>query len=187
MALAIWYGWNLPAGMEPNLDETVYFDPPDFNYPFGAHVAEVEIDELTGQVDLVRYVAVNDVGNVGNSKIVEGQFQGSITHGVGQALMEQAIYDDQGQLLTNSFLTYAIPRASDLPNYRIERTVTPTMHNALGAKGAGEIGTEASAASIGNAVCDALADLGIKHLDMPFTAEKIWRAMQAAKVPVSVK
>lgn len=181
MALTIWYGWTLPPGMEPNLDATVNFDPPDFNYPFGAHVAEIEIDEATGQPELVRYFAVNDAGVVGNAKIIEGLFQGSITHGLGQALMEHAVYDDQGQLLTHNFATYTIPKASDVLNYTIERTVTPTPHNPLGAKGAGELGTDAATSSFGNAVHDALADLGIKHIDMPFTAEKIWRAMREAR------
>lgn len=181
VALMIWYGWNLPAGMEPNLEETSFFDPPDFNYPFGAHAAVVEIDEQTGELELIRYVAVNDVGNVGNPLVVDGQFHGSIAHGVGQALMEEAVFDDNGQLVTNSLSEYALPKAEDLPFFELERTVTPSPHNALGIKGAGEAATVPVTAAISSAVCDALADLGVKHMAMPFTAEKIWQAMRSAK------
>lgn len=182
MALVLWYGWNLPPGIEPGLDESAYFDPPDFNFPFGTHVAVVEVDERSGQVDLVRYVAVNDAGNIGNPLVVQGQVEGSIAHAIGQALMEQAVYDKQGNLLTNSFQTYAIPRADDLPRYELDNTVTPTPHNALGAKGAGEIATVPPAAAIVNAVCDALSYLDIKHIDMPLTAEKVWRTIRDAKI-----
>jgi carbon-monoxide dehydrogenase large subunit len=182
MALILWYGWNLPAEIEPGLDESTYFDPPDFNFPFGTHVAVVEVDERTGQVDLVRYIAVNDAGNVGNPLVVDGQIEGSIAHAIGQACMEQAIYDRQGHLLTNSFQTYAIPRAADLPRYELDRTVTPTPHNKLGAKGAGEIATVPPAAAIVNAVCDALSYLGVKHIDMPLTPEKVWQTIRDAKI-----
>jgi len=182
MALALWYGWNLPPGVEPGLDESTYFDPPDFNFPFGTHVAVVEVDENTGQVDLVRYIAVNDVGNIGNPLVVTGQIEGSIAHAIGQAFMEQAIYDEQGHLLTNSFQTYAIPRAADLPCYELDHTVTPTPHNTLGAKGAGEIATVPPAAAIVNAVCDALSYLEVEHIDMPLTPEKVWRTIRDAKI-----
>jgi carbon-monoxide dehydrogenase large subunit len=181
MALALWYGWNLPPEIEPGLDESTYFDPPDFNFPFGTHVAVVEVEERTGEVDLVRYVAVNDAGNVGNPLVVNGQYEGSIAHAIGQAFMEHAIYDNQGNLLTNSFQTYAIPRAADLPRYELDRTVTPTPHNKLGAKGAGEIATVPPAAAIVNAVCDALSYLGVKHIDMPLTPEKVWQTIRDAK------
>jgi carbon-monoxide dehydrogenase large subunit len=185
MALELWYSWNLPTGMEPTLDFTTFFDPPDFNFPFGTHIAVVEIDEQTGQIDLLRYIAVNDVGNVGNPLVVNGQIEGSIAHGIGQALMEQAIYDEQGKLLTDELLTYALPKATDVPVYELDRTVTPTPHNALGVKGAGEIATVPSTAAICNAICDALSDLGIKHIDMPVTAEKVWHAMREARGPSS--
>lgn len=181
MAMALWYGWHLPPGMEPALDETSYFDPPDFNYPFGTHVAVVEVDEHTGAVELVRYVAVNDVGPVGNPAVVDGQFEGSIVHGVGQALMEHARYDADGTLLTADLSTYALPRATDVPFFLLERTVTPSPHSALGAKGAGEVATVPPAAAVTNAVCDALSALGVRHLDMPLTAEKIWSVMAAAR------
>ncbi len=181
MALGVWYGWELPSGMEPNLDETTFFDPPDFNYPFGSHIAIVEIDETTGKVDLVRFVAVNDMGNVANSMVMDGQIHGGIAHGVGQALYERAIYDDQGHLLSDSFMDYTLPRPSHLPSFEIDRTVTPTPHNALGAKGGGEVGTVGAAAAVANAVVDALSDLGVKHIDMPLTPEKVWRVMRDAK------
>jgi carbon-monoxide dehydrogenase large subunit len=177
MAMALWYGWNLSPDMEPSIDVTTFFDPPDFNYPFGSHVAVVELDEETGQIDLVKYVAVNDTGPVGNPLVVDGQIEGSIVHGIGQVLMEQARYDDKGHLLTDDFRTYAIPRATDAPFFLLDRTVTPSPHNPLGVKGAGEIATVPAAAAISNAICNALAPLGIQHVDMPITAEKIWGAL----------
>ncbi|HWS39198.1 MAG TPA: xanthine dehydrogenase family protein molybdopterin-binding subunit [Actinoplanes sp.] len=179
MAMALWYGWDLPPGMEPAIDVTTTFDPADFNYPYGAHIAIVEVDEVTGDVELVRYIAVNDVGPVGNPLVVDGQIEGSIVHGVGQALMEVARYDETGALLTDNLHKYAIPRASDVPFFEMDRTETPTPHNPLGAKGAGEAATVPTAAAVTNAVCDALAGFGVEHLDMPLTAETVWRAMNA--------
>ena len=181
VAIAIWYGWDLPEGMEPNVESSVIFDPPDFNYPAGAHVAVVEIDELTGEVKIVDYVAVSDVGTVANPMVIDGQVHGGVVHGVGQALMEKAVYGEDGRLLTDSLMTYALPRATHLVNLTLDRLETPTPHNALGAKGAGEIGTVGAAAAIGNAVCDALSDLGITHLDMPYTPERVWQALRAAQ------
>lgn len=181
VALALWYAWDIPAGMEPTLEHTSFFDPPDFNYPYGCHTAEVELDEQTGQVEVIRYVAVNDVGVIGNPLVVEGQFQGAITFGLGEALLEQAIYSDEGRLLTTTFSEYPLPRATGVPNFELGALVTPTPHTELGAKGAGEVGTVGAAAAISNAICDALADLGLKHLDMPMTPEKIWRAIREAK------
>lgn len=178
IAQALWFAWDLPAGVEPGLETTTYWDPADFNFPFGTHVAMVEIDDETGQVDLVRYVSVDDVGNVANPKIVEGQMHGSITFGVGPALLEEVVYDERGHLLSDSFLTYAVPRPSRLPTYELDRTVTPTPLNPLGAKGAGDVSQPAVAPAIVNAICDALGDLGVRHLDIPVTPEKIWRAMQ---------
>ncbi|MEJ7651983.1 MAG: molybdopterin cofactor-binding domain-containing protein [Chloroflexia bacterium] len=126
-------------GAEPGLHNV--FDPPDFNYPFGSHAAVVEIDERTGHVSLVKYAAVSDVGNPVNPMVVEGQVHGGIAHGFGQAMFEQAVYDDDGHLLTDNLTEYPLPRASQLPNFDIDSTVTPTPHNPLGAKGAGEVGT----------------------------------------------
>jgi carbon-monoxide dehydrogenase large subunit len=177
IAQALWFAWDLPAGVEPGLETTAYFDPADFNFPFGTHVAVVEIDEQTGAVDVVRYVAVDDVGNVANPGVVEGQMHGSIGFGIGPALMEEVIYAPDGDLVTTGFRTYAIPRPSQLPHYELDRTVTPTPLNAMGAKGAGDISQPAVAPAVVNAVCDALDDLGVRHIDIPVTPEKVWRAM----------
>jgi carbon-monoxide dehydrogenase large subunit len=178
IAQALWLAWDLPAGVEPGLETTAYFDPADFNFPFGSHVAVVEIDEQTGAADLVRYVAVDDVGNVANPGVVDGQMHGSIGFGVGPALMEELLYDEKGQFVTSGYRTYAVPRPSQLPNYELDRTVTPTPLNAMGAKGAGDISQPAVAPAIVNAVLDALDDLGVRHLDIPVTPEKIWRVLQ---------
>jgi carbon-monoxide dehydrogenase large subunit len=167
--------------MEPYLDATAYHDTPNTTWPFGTHIAVVEVDEETGEVDLVRYVAVDDVGNKINPMIVDGQLHGGIAQGVGQALWEGAVYDDNGQLLTGSMLDYALPRASWMPWLELDETVTPTPVNPLGVKGVGEAGTIASTAAAANAVIDALSPLGIRHVDMPLTAQTVWRAIQAAK------
>jgi len=174
----VWFAWDLPPGMEPGLEATEYFNPSDFNFPFGSHVALVEVDEDTGAVDVVKYVCVDDVGNVGNSRIVEGQMHGSVAFGFGPALMEQVVYDDAGHLLTRDLTTYPVPRASQMPTFEMERTVTPTPINSLGAKGAGDVSNPAVAPAIVNAVCDALSDLGVRHIDIPVTPEKIWQLMQ---------
>jgi aerobic carbon-monoxide dehydrogenase large subunit len=174
-------GYDLPEGEEPYLDDTYYYDPPSCTFPFGTHVAVVEIDAETGEVKLQRYVAVDDVGRVINPLIVDGQVQGGITQGVAQALWEGAAYDEDGQLLTSSMMDYAVPKADFLPKLEVERTETPTDLNPLGVKGAGETGTIASTPAVVNAVVDALAPLGIRHLDMPLTPERVWRAMQAAR------
>ena len=177
IAFALDLGFSLPAGMDPYLDETVYHDTPNCTWPFGTHIAIVEIDEETGKVDLVRYVAVDDVGKKINPMIVDGQLHGGIAQGVGQALWEGAVYGDDGQLLSGSMLDYAIPRASWFPNFELGETVTPSPVNPLGVKGVGEAGAIASTAAVSNAVIDALSPFGIRHLDMPYTAPKVWRAM----------
>ncbi|NHC36143.1 xanthine dehydrogenase family protein molybdopterin-binding subunit [Scytonema millei] len=177
IALALWYAWDLPAGMEPGLEAIAYFDPPDFNYPFGTHIALVEIDEQTAQIEVVRYVAVDDFGNVGNPTIVDGQTHGNIHFGISQALFEEAVYDRDGRILTDEFTTYAIAKASQLPKFELDRTVTPTPHNPLGAKGAGDVSITAVPPAIVNAICNALSDLGVTHIDMPVTPEKVWRMM----------
>jgi carbon-monoxide dehydrogenase large subunit len=181
IAFALDLGFSLPEGMEPYLDETVYHDTENCTFPFGTHIAIVEVDEETGHVDLVRYVAVDDVGNKINPMIVDGQLHGGIAQGVGQALWEGAVYSDDGQLLSGSMLDYALPRASWFPKLELGETVTPSPVNPLGVKGVGEAGTIASTAAVANAVVDALGPLGIKHLDMPFTPARVWAAMQAAK------
>jgi aerobic carbon-monoxide dehydrogenase large subunit len=179
IAFALDLGFSLPEGMEPYLDETAYHDTPNCTWPFGTHVAVVEVDEETGKVDLVRYVAVDDVGKKINPMIVDGQLHGGIAQGVGQALWEEAVYGDDGQLLSGSMLDYALPRASWLPNLELAETVTPSPVNPIGVKGVGEAGTIASTAAVANAMMDALKPFGIRHLDMPFTAPKVWRAMHS--------
>jgi aerobic carbon-monoxide dehydrogenase large subunit len=181
IAFALDLGFSLPEGMEPYLDETVYHDTPNCTWPFGTHVAVVEIDEETGKVDLVRYVAVDDVGKKINPMIVDGQLHGGIVQGVGQALWEGAVYGQDGQLLSGSMLDYALPKASWLPHLELDETVTPSPVNPLGVKGVGEAGAIASTAAVANAVIDALAPFGIRHLDMPYTPQTVWRAMHAAK------
>jgi carbon-monoxide dehydrogenase large subunit len=181
IAFAIDLGFSLPADMEPYLDETAYHDTPNCTWPFGTHIALVEVDEETGAVDLVRYVAVDDVGKKINPLIVDGQLHGGIAQGVGQALWEGAIYGEDGQLLSGSMLDYAMPRASWFPNLELDETVTPSPVNPLGVKGVGEAGAIASTAAVANAVVDALSPLGIRHLDMPYTPQTVWRAIQGAK------
>jgi carbon-monoxide dehydrogenase large subunit len=163
--------------MEPFLDETTYYDPPNCTFPFGTHICVVEIDADTGKVTPLRYVAVDDVGRVINPLIVDGQLHGGIAQGMAQALYEGAVYDENGQLLTGSLMDYAIPKAAMVPHYELDRTETPSPVNPMGVKGAGEAGTIASGAAVANAVVDALSHLGIRHLDMPYTAEKVWRAI----------
>ena len=181
IAFALDLAFSVPEGMEPYLDETAYWDTPNCTWPFGTHIAVVEIDEETGETELVRYVAVDDVGNKINPMIVDGQLHGGIAQGVGQALWEQAVYDDDGQLLSGSLMDYAVPRASWFPQFELDETVTPSPVNPLGVKGVGEAGCIASTAAVANAVNDALSARGIRHLDMPFTPQKVWKALQGSK------
>lgn len=169
---------TLPAEMEPGLEATTFFEPSNFTYPFGTHICVVEIDAETGDVKLVRYIAVDDCGNVINPLLVEGQVQGGIVQSVGQALLEEAVYDDQGQLITGELMDYALPRASDMCWIETERTVTPTPVNPMGVKGVGEAGTIGATPALAGAVADALAPFGIRHVDMPFKREKIWQLMR---------
>jgi carbon-monoxide dehydrogenase large subunit len=168
----------MPQGMEPGLDETSFYDPSNFTYPFGTHIAVVEIDGDTGAVKLDRFVAVDDFGNVVNPMLVEGQMHGGIAQGTAQALWEEVAYDDNGQLLTGSLMDYGVPKADMLPMYETDRTVTPSPVNPLGVKGAGEAGCIGSPPAVVNAVVDALAPFGVTHLDMPLTPARVWRAMQ---------
>ncbi|MDH4118192.1 MAG: xanthine dehydrogenase family protein molybdopterin-binding subunit [Acidimicrobiia bacterium] len=180
LAFALTTADNLPEGMEPGLEATSFYDPANFTFPCSAHVAQVEIDRDTGEVTVVSYAAVDDVGNVVNPMIVEGQILGGIAQGVGQALWEHGMYDDSGQLLAGSMMDYAMPRADGFPPIAVDRIETPSPHNPLGIKGAGEMGTIAGTATISSAVLDALAPLGIRYLEMPLTAEKIHDAIVAA-------
>ncbi len=170
-----------PEGMESGLEESVTFTPPNATWPFGSHLAVVEVDDTTGDVKLLDYFAADDCGNVINPMIVAGQVHGGIAQGVGQALFEDAVYDADGNLLTGSLVDYIIPTAGDLPSFHTARTVTPTDVNPLGVKGIGEAGTIASAQTIVNAVVDALAPLGVKHIDMPLRPKRVWQAIQDAK------
>ena len=169
---------NLPAGVEPGLEASSFFEPENFTFPFGAHICAVEVDPDTGEVAIRKYVAVDDCGNQINPLLVEGQVQGGIAHSIGQALFEQTIYDENGQLLTGEFMDYAIPRATDIPEYTLGSTVTPSPVNPLGVKGVGEAGTIGATPAIANAVIDALEPLGVVHLDLPMTPERIWRAIK---------
>ena len=178
ISLAAYLAHSMPAGLEPGLEATSFFDPSNFTFPFGTHIAVVEVDADTGQVTLKRYIAVDDVGNVINPMIVEGQVHGGIAQGVGQALFEGAEFDDNGQLLTGSLMNYGLPKAHQLPFFELDRTVTPSPVNPLGVKGVGEAGTIASTPAVVNAVLDALSPFGVTHIDMPLTAPKVWRAIQ---------
>jgi carbon-monoxide dehydrogenase large subunit len=169
---------NLPSGFEPGLEASSFYEPENCTFPFGTHIACVEVDRDTGRVSITKYVAVDDCGPQINPLLVEGQLQGGIAHSIGQALFEQTIYDDNGQLLTGEFMDYAIARAGDIPEYVLGHTVTPSPSNPLGIKGVGEAGTIGATPAIANAVMDALQPLGIDHLDLPLTPERIWRAMQ---------
>jgi carbon-monoxide dehydrogenase large subunit len=180
ISMAAYLASNLPEGMEPGLEATTYYDPPNFTFPFGTHVAEVEVDQETGKVEIIRYSACDDCGRQINPMIVEGQLHGGITQGIGQALYEGAVYDDGGQLLSGSMMDYHVPTAANVPSFALDHTVTLTKTNPLGVKGIGEAGTIASTPAMVNAVIDALSPLGIKHLDMPLTAEKVWRAIRNA-------
>ena len=165
----------LPPGLEPGLSDEAFFEPANNTYPFGCHISMLEIDRETGEPTLLKLVAVDDAGNLINPLIVEGQIHGGLAQGVGQAMIEEAVYSDDGQLLTGSFMDYAMPRATDFPRFELHATVTPTPVNPLGAKGVGEAGTLGSTPCIVNAAVDALEGFGVKHVDMMLRPEKLWR------------
>jgi aerobic carbon-monoxide dehydrogenase large subunit len=171
----------IPDGMEPGLEETTFYDPENFVFPFGAHAAIVDIDAETGKVKLSRYVAVDDCGNAINPLLIDGQVHGGIVHAVGQALYERVHYDEEGQLVTGTFVDYALPTAAELPAIETDRTVTPTPVNSLGAKGVGEAGTIAASAAVTNAVIDALRPLGVDYINMPLSPMRVWEAISQAK------
>jgi carbon-monoxide dehydrogenase large subunit len=173
--------WNMPAGMEPGMEASQFYDPPNFVYPFGTHIAVVEVDAETGAVQLKRYVAVDDCGPQINPMIVEGQIHGGVVQGVGQALYEGAVYDENGQLLTGSLMDYAVPRADNFPNIELGHTFTPSPHHPIGVKGIGETGTIASTPTVYNAVMDALEPFGVEQIEMPLTAPRVWAAIQQAR------
>ena len=177
IAFAAYVPHNYPEGLEPGLHETAFYDPLNFSFPAGVHICEVEVDPDTGVVDIQRYTAVDDFGTVINPMIVEGQVHGGIAQGVGQALLEGAGYDEDGQLVTGSYMDYTMPRADNLPSFDVDTAGVPSPLNPLGVKGCGEAGAIASPPAVINAVTDAC---GVANIDMPATAEKVWRACQAA-------
>jgi aerobic carbon-monoxide dehydrogenase large subunit len=178
VALAAYTAHNYPSDLEPGLSEATYYDPSNFTWPFGTHVAVVEIDRDTGAVSILKYLAVDDCGQVINPILKDGQVHGGIAQGIAQALYEQGMYNADGALVTGSMVDYAIPGAGELPLYTTDETRTPSPVNALGVKGIGEAGTIASTPTMVNAVMDALSPLGIRHLDMPLTPETLWRAVR---------
>ena len=169
---------NYPPDLEPGLSEKAFYDPPNFTYPAGAHICEVEIDPETGVVNIEQFVAVDDFGHIVNPMIVEGQVHGGLAQGIGQALLEHGVYDETGQLLSGSYMDYTMPRADDLPSFAVDTTTTPCTHNPLGVKGCGEAGAIGSTPAVINAITDAL---GVKEVPMPATSETVWRALHAAQ------
>ncbi len=181
VAGAAYLGNDLPEGMEPTLNETMTFDPPNFTFPFGAHICVTEVDTETGAVKIRDYIAVDDCGPVINPTIVDGQLHGGLAQGIAQALYEGVIYDEEGNLLTASMVNYMIPGAPELPNYTLDRTVTPSPSNPLGVKGVGEAGTIGAPPAVINSVVDALSPMGIRHIDMPASPMRVWKAIQNAQ------
>lgn len=181
IAKAAYQAHTLGEGMEGGLEAHTSFSPGNATWPFGTHLAVVEVDEETGNVEILQYAAVDDCGNVVNPMIVDGQIHGGITQGIGQAMFEEAVYDSDGNLLTSSLLDYLIPTSTVLPSFQLSHTVTPTDVNPMGVKGIGEAGTIGSAHTIVNAVVDALSPLGVKHIDMPLRPKRVWAAIQEAR------
>ncbi len=174
-------GVNLPEGMEPNLTADHHFDPPNFTWPFGTHICVVEVDTETGKVTIAKYVAVDDCGPIVNPEIVNGQLHGGIAQGIGQALYEEAVYDEDGNPLTSTWVDYMVPGAPEMPNFTLDQTVTPSPTNPMGVKGIGESGAIGSSPAVMNAVIDALSHFGVVHMDMPASPMKVWAAIRAAK------
>jgi carbon-monoxide dehydrogenase large subunit len=176
VALAAYTAHNLPDGMEPGLKESAFYDPSNFTFPAGTYICEIEVDPGTGKTEFVNFVAADDFGRLINPMIVEGQVHGGLTQGIGQALLEGAVYDSNGQLITASFMDYAMPRADDVPSYKLQHTTTLCPGNPLGVKGCGEAGAIGASAAVINAITDAI---GNNHLDMPATPDKVWHAIRA--------
>jgi carbon-monoxide dehydrogenase large subunit len=181
LAYAGWTSASLPEGIEPVLEATTFHDPPNFTFPSGTHVCEVEIDPETGRIEILKYTAVDDCGNVINPLIVDGQVHGGIIQGLGQALFEETVYAEDGQMLTPTFVEYLVPSAADVPEMTLSRTTTPSPSNPLGVKGIGEAGTIGASAAIVNAAVDALSGLGVRHIEMPMQPARIWNVIQEAK------
>jgi carbon-monoxide dehydrogenase large subunit len=168
---------NHPQGLEAGLEATHYYDPPNMTYPFGSYIAVVDIDPDTGEVKIRRFVAVDDCGNIINPMIVDGQIHGGLAQGVAPALFEEISYDDEGNITGGSFMEYLVPTAMEVPHFETDKTITPSPHHPLGAKGVGESPTVGAPPAIANAVVDALSHLGVRHIDIPITPEKVWRAI----------
>jgi carbon-monoxide dehydrogenase large subunit len=179
VAGASYRAMKLPENTEPGLNATYFWEPPNFTFPFGAHIVVSEVDRDTGSIDIKRYVAVDDCGKIINPMLVDGQVHGGVAQGLGQALFEQAVYDDNGQLLSGELTDYAVPKASMLPWIESHHTETPSPVNPLGVKGVGEAGTIGCSPAVVNSVVDALSPLGVRHIDMPLTPEKIWKLANA--------
>ncbi len=175
------YGDALPEGMEHGLEATEFFRPPQLVYPFGAHVAVVEIDRETGRVSVRDFVSVDDCGVRISPTLVAGQVHGGLAQGIAQALLEEVVYSADGQLVTGSLMDYAVPHSEDLPLFKTDQTVTPTPFNPMGAKGIGEAATIGSTPAVVNAVVDALKTFGVKHLDMPLKPERVWTALKGTR------
>jgi len=175
IALAAHLAKNLPPDMEPGLSATSFFEPKNFTFPFGTHICVVEIDRETGEIHFQRYIAVDDCGRVINPLLVHGQVHGGIVQSIGQALYEEVVYDDQGQILSGTLMDYALPKAAMIPWFELDRTETPSPVNPLGVKGVGEAGSIGATPAVVAAVVDALAPYGVKHLDMPIRPENVWR------------
>jgi carbon-monoxide dehydrogenase large subunit len=188
ISLAAYVPHNYPIDeIEPGLDETAFYDPKNFTFPGGCHIAEIEIDPETGVTTVINFTAVDDVGRVVNPMIVEGQIQGGVAQGIGQALLETAIYDKAGQLLSGSMMDYTMPRADNLPNFNVSTENTMCTHNPLGSKGCGEVGAIGSPPAIMNAVIDALKEFGVRHIDMPATGPKLWSIIQAGQTKMAAE
>jgi carbon-monoxide dehydrogenase large subunit len=172
---------NMPEGMELGLEQALIYDPSNFVFPFGTHVCVVDVEADTGKVSVVRWVAVDDCGPAVNPMLIDGQLHGGVTHGIGQALYEQVVYDAQGQLVTGTFMDYALPTAGEVPSFELDRTETASPSNSLGVKGIGEAGTIAATPAIVNAVIDALRHEGVSYLDMPLTPMRVWQALEEAR------
>jgi carbon-monoxide dehydrogenase large subunit len=182
VALTAYVPHNYPLEeLEPGLEENAFYDPKNFTFPGGCHVCEVEVDPDTGAVQIVGFTAVDDIGRVINPMIVEGQVHGGVAQGIGQALLENCVYDKNGQLLTGSLMDYAMPRADDLPSIGVGNHATLCTHNPLGVKGVGEVGAIGSPPAVINAVLDALKDTGATHMDMPASPQRVWKIIKGAR------
>jgi len=182
VAGASYFGQGLSEGMSPGIEETDVFNEPRMAYPFGTHIAVVEVKPDTGEIEFLKYVTVDDCGNIINPLLVEGQVIGGVAQGLGQALLEEIFYDEDGQLATGTLMDYAVPRAIHMPAMDLGRQITPTPLNPLGVKGVGEAGTVGSPPAIVNAVVDALSPFGVTNIDMPLTAPKVWAAIHGSRM-----